>query len=240
MDKREAIKAVSKTASEFTHLPDELKEDRDVVMATVSKLGIMLMYMEPRFQADKEIVMAAVMNFGPAIQFASPELKEDKEVAIAAVRENGRALDHLLAFKRDMDVVTTAVMNHGSNIRYASPELQKDPELINLAIYHGHRPTEEQRAIVARERSSKELHKYDAELLPFDQFKRGVRKNLQERYEHTHTPRSIVGMLNNQGPNISEKIMREISSYGPKPLDRGKFPRSHRIGGKRRKRTKRK
>jgi Domain of unknown function (DUF4116) len=237
MDKEDAIERVTDNPYSYTTLSDELKANRDVVMATVSTMGFMLYDMEPRFKADKKIVMAAVRNDGTAIQFASPDLQEDKEVAMTAVRNNGAALHFLPEFKEDRDVVMAAITTHGSTIKYASHELQRDPDFIALAIDHGHIPTKEQSLIMARERSSKELHKYDAESEPFHQFKRGVRNNLQDRYAHRHTRNSTVGKLNEQGPHISEKILREISSYGPKPLDRGKFPKSHRIwGGTRRKR----
>jgi len=235
MEKREAIDRVSDNAYAYDTLSDKLKEDRDVAMATVSTMGFMLYNMDPRFKADKKIVMAAVRSDGTAVEFASTELKADKEVAMAAVRNNGSALHFLPEFKEDKDVVMAAITTHGSTIKYASHELQRDPDFITLAIDHGHNPTREQRVIVEREQSSKSLHKYDAELAPFDTFERGVRKNLKDRYAQ-HTRRSTVGKLNEQGPHISEKIMRKITSYGPTPLDRGKFP--ERRGG-RRKRTKR-
>jgi hypothetical protein len=101
--------------------------------------------------------------------------------------------------------------------------------MIEFAIEHGHVPTREQTAILLR---------------PYDQFERGVKQDLQQRYE-TATQRqeykkskgaeeptrlhtSKVGILNNQGPNISNKIMQTIRSFGPTK------------GGKRTRRNKRK
>lgn len=226
MDKEDAIKRVTDNPYSYTTLSDELKANRDVVMATVSTMGFMLYDMEPRFKKDKKIVMAAVRNDGTAIQFASPDLQEDKEVAMAAVRNNGSALHFLPAFK-------------------------KDPELIKLAINHHYVPTKEQQAIlvdherqvmVEREQSSIALHKADAESESFDEFERGVKANLKERYKNQEASNPTVGMLNNQGPEIGKKFMGKIRSYGPQ-VDRGKYPAKNPFGGTRRtkrsKRTKR-
>jgi hypothetical protein len=214
-----AIERVTDNPYSYTTLSDELKANRDVVMTTVSTMGFMLYDME-RFKADKKIVMAAVRNDGTAIQFASPELQEDKEVAMAAVRNNGSALHFLPAFK-------------------------KEPELIKLAINHHYVPTKEQQAIlvdherqvmVEREQSSIALHKADAESESFDEFERGVKTNLKERYKNQEASNPTVGMLNNQGPEIGKKIMGKIRSYGA--VDRGKYPAKNPFGGTR-KRTKR-
>lgn len=214
MDKGEAIDAVSDNGYAYTTFPDNLREDRDVAMATVSHMGFML-YDMGLFQGDKKIVMTAVINDGTAIQFASPELQEDKELAMAAVRNNGAALNFLPAFKRE-------------------------PELIKLAINHGYVPTEEQLAIVEqhvmieREQSSMALYKSDAGI---DQVDRVVNADLTERYAREDTP-STFGKLNNQGPNISRKIRNNIGSF--LSSDRGIYPsRDRNKGGKRRKRTKR-
>ena len=210
MDKEEAIEAVSENALVYTTLPDELKEDRDVVLATVRKDGYILIYMDPQFKEDKEVVLAALTNFGYAIHYTK----------------------HL---KGDKDVVTAAIMYDGYNLNSASPELQRDPELITLAMNHGYMPTEEQQEILEREQSSKALHKVDAELAPFHQFERGIRANIRERYEAKEKRPRTVGMLNNQGPDIGEKLMNKISSYGPTRMNRGKYP-SKRGGTRKRRR----
>lgn len=219
MDIEDAIDAVSENALAYTTLPDELKQNRDVVMATVRKDGYILIYMDQKFKEDKEVVMAAIMNFGYAIHYTE-------------------------TLKGDRDVVTAAIIQDSYNFNSASPELQRDPELIKLAINHGYIPTKEQAVIVEREQSSMALHKSDAASAPFHEFNRGVRANLQARYESHKAKRpyhghSTVGILNNQGEPISEKIMHDVSSFGLEPLDRAPFPAKDPRGGTRRKRNKR-
>jgi hypothetical protein len=210
MEKEHAIEAVSENAYAYNTLSDELREDRDVVLATVRKDGYILIFMDPQFKEDKEVVLAALTNFGYAIHYTE-DLKGDK------------------------DVVTAAIMHDGYNLNSASEELQRDPELITLAMNRGYMPTEEQEEILEREQSSKALHKVDAELAPFRQFERGIRANLKERYRGEEKRPRTVGMLNNQGRDISEKLMHEIRSYVATRMNRGKYPKK----GGTRKRTKR-
>ena len=230
MDEHDAIEAVSENALAYTTLPYEMKANREVVMATVMKDGYMLKSVSPTFKGDKEIVMAAVKNYGLAIISASHEMKQDKDVAMAAVMNNGKALNYISStLKGDKDVVMAALRNNGDVFFAASHDLQRNQKMIEFAIEHGHVPTREQTAILLR---------------PYDQFERGVKQDLQQRYE-TATQRqeykkskgaeeptrlhtSKVGILNNQGPNISNKIMQTIRSFGPTK------------GGKRTRRNKRK
>ena len=194
MDKEDAIEVVSENALAYTTLPYKLKQDRDVVMATVRKDGYILIYMDQKFKEDKEVVMAAIMNFGYAIHYTE-------------------------TLKGDRDVVTAAIIQDSYNFNSASPELQRDPELIKLAINHGYIPTKEQAVIVEREQSSMALHKSDAASAPFHEFNRGVETDLNKRYESHKAKRpyhghSTVGILNNQGEPISGKLLYEINSFG--------------------------
>ena len=51
-----------------------------------------LIYTSEELRADKEVVMAAVKNDGFALEYASEELKADREVVMAAVKNDGDAL----------------------------------------------------------------------------------------------------------------------------------------------------
>jgi hypothetical protein len=48
-----------------------------------------LQYASDDLKADKEVVLAAVTQNGNALQYASEDLKADKEVVLAAVTQNG-------------------------------------------------------------------------------------------------------------------------------------------------------
>ncbi|SVC31779.1 uncharacterized protein METZ01_LOCUS284633, partial [marine metagenome] len=81
-DKTEAIAAINDygTGYAFDHMSDELKADKEVIMAAVQENADSLKFASDELKADKEVVMAA----GSALEYASDELKADKEVVMAA------------------------------------------------------------------------------------------------------------------------------------------------------------
>ena len=68
---------------------EELKKDKEVVLAAVRQDGDALKYASKELQKDKEVVLAAVWQHCRALNYASEELKSDKDVLLAAVRQNG-------------------------------------------------------------------------------------------------------------------------------------------------------
>ena len=61
-------------------------------MTTVSRHGWALQDASEELRADKEVVMAAVKQDGDALKFASDELRANREVVLAAVEQNRLAL----------------------------------------------------------------------------------------------------------------------------------------------------
>lgn len=60
-------------------------------MVAVAQKGGKLYYASDELRNDKEFVMAAVAQNGRALEWVSKELKKDKEVVLAAVIQHGRA-----------------------------------------------------------------------------------------------------------------------------------------------------
>ena len=60
--------------------PDELKADKEVVIAAVSNDGNALEYASNTLKADKEVVLAAVSNNGNALELSSAELQNDPDI----------------------------------------------------------------------------------------------------------------------------------------------------------------
>jgi len=106
---------------------DDIRNDKDVVMAAVSKDGSALEFASDDLKNDKEVVMAAVSNDGRALRYASEDLQNDKEVVMAALSNDGRALEYASDdFKNDKEVVMTAVSECGMALEYASDDFKKD------------------------------------------------------------------------------------------------------------------
>ena len=59
---------------------DELKADKEVVMAAVKSKGWALQFATDELKADKEVVLVAIKSDPDAIEYASGSLKNDKEI----------------------------------------------------------------------------------------------------------------------------------------------------------------
>ena len=86
-------------------------------------------------RGDKEVVLAAVKNDARALEFASDNLKNDKEIVLTAVQSKGEALKFASdKLKNDKEIVLTAAQNYGSFLQYASEELKNDREFVLTAV----------------------------------------------------------------------------------------------------------
>lgn len=126
----------SSTAREWLRkAPECAREDRDLVLAAVSKDGLSLLYASPLIKSDREVVIKAVSNNGLALQFASAELRGDRTVVLAAVADNGIALSHAsVELQADHQVVMAAVSETGLALQHAGPNLRSDREVVLAAL----------------------------------------------------------------------------------------------------------
>ena len=66
---------------------------------------IVLQYASEELKGDREVVLAAVNQIGDALQYASEELQSDKEVVIAAINQSINSFRYVNdSLKNDPDV----------------------------------------------------------------------------------------------------------------------------------------
>jgi hypothetical protein len=88
-----------------------------------------------RLKDNKEVVIVSVSNDGSALDFASAKLKDDKEVVFAAVTATGRALRFASERLQDeKDIVLAAISNDAMALQFASARLQDDTKLVLEAV----------------------------------------------------------------------------------------------------------
>ena len=90
---KKCASTVEQDAPSFKHVDNKLKQDRDIVIATVKNYGWMLRELPKKLQNDKDIVLAAIEKDGMALEYASDKLKGDKDVVLKAVLKRKDALD---------------------------------------------------------------------------------------------------------------------------------------------------
>ena len=141
MDKKEALKKIKAGGFYYDHAVDmlsnyeELKADKEVVLAAVKQAGRALEYADKKLQADKEVVLAALKQDGRALQYADKKLKADKNFVLVAVKQNGDALEYAdKKLKADKNFVLVALKQDGEALEYADKKLQADKDVVLVAV----------------------------------------------------------------------------------------------------------
>ncbi len=139
-------------------LSKELKCDKEVIQAALSKHFTAFRYASDALRGDKAFVQAIVESTPMALGYASEALRSDKEVVQAALASNPWVLRYALgaavkaavsqngmflqwaseASRGDREVVQAAVSQDGMALQYASDELRNNRYLVLAAVQrHG-------------------------------------------------------------------------------------------------------
>ena len=136
--------AVTQFGGALEHASEELKNNREIVMAAVrakrsdlddSDPQLALEFASDELKKDCEVVMAAVKTHGLALAYASDELRKDHDIVLAAVQNRGNSLNYALGeLNNDRGIVMAAVMQEGGALIYASQRLRADPVIVANAV----------------------------------------------------------------------------------------------------------
>lgn len=106
-------------------IPEELSNNRELVLDIVRKNCLALEYVSDALRDDYVVVEAAVQQNGMALKFASERLKNLHSLVKSAVLENGRALQYASEVLRgDVEILTCALWSNRTAIEFASHALQ--------------------------------------------------------------------------------------------------------------------
>merc|ERR1712232_810948 len=99
LDRDFILTAVSKPAGGWAladdclpELPNDILEDRQIVLAAVSTAPWVLQHLPHEMCGDREIILAALRTDGSVLHLASDALRGDLEVVSAAVCQAGRSI----------------------------------------------------------------------------------------------------------------------------------------------------
>eukprot|EP00405_Crypthecodinium_cohnii_P054166 CAMPEP_0206625960 /NCGR_PEP_ID=MMETSP0325_2-20121206/65034_1 /ASSEMBLY_ACC=CAM_ASM_000347 /TAXON_ID=2866 /ORGANISM="Crypthecodinium cohnii, Strain Seligo" /LENGTH=382 /DNA_ID=CAMNT_0054150219 /DNA_START=77 /DNA_END=1226 /DNA_ORIENTATION=- len=161
LSKASALEAVNRNGLFLQHASDDLRADREVVLAAVRNRGDALLFANAELQADKELVLEAVRQHGEALPYASKDLRGDRDIVSEAMRTFGQALSYasdelrsvgqgavleavqlcgltlqfaLAPARDDPQVVLEAVRSNGLALQHASERLQGDKDLVLQAV----------------------------------------------------------------------------------------------------------
>ena len=129
-DKEFFLAAISKNPDYALEIAsDQLRQDKDVVMAAISRRGQALRYASDELRASKDVVLAAVSRDGLALQYAMDDMKADKDVVLAAVANKPEALKYAMGgLKQDHDCwIAAQLWKEGDIVRKYSPDCVRIP-----------------------------------------------------------------------------------------------------------------
>ncbi|CAJ1341555.1 unnamed protein product [Effrenium voratum] len=74
-----------------------------------SQQGLTLLYAGEQLKGDRQVVLAAVQQQGCALLFASDSMRSDRAVVLQAIQQNGMALQHASEeLQMDKDLIVEA------------------------------------------------------------------------------------------------------------------------------------
>lgn len=122
------------------YVSDELRNDREVVLAAIAFHPENFYHASNELRADREIVLAAVVGDPINLEFASNELRADREIVMVAVQQKGFDFQNGMVLRYasdelrdDVEVVFAAIRTNPCAIYWASHRLQNDPEVMRAA-----------------------------------------------------------------------------------------------------------
>jgi len=131
-NKEIVLVAVSNNWRALEYASEQLKNDRDVVLKAVRASGLALQYASEELRDDEEVVLTAVENEPNALFSASERLRDDKRIVLEAVRSNGWALQSASERLRDDEEIVLEAIKTNRDIleNYASERLRNNPEFL--------------------------------------------------------------------------------------------------------------
>jgi len=111
MEKKEAIERVKNNGWELDELSDDLKKDKDVVLAATSgnEPGA-IEYADEAIRNDKSVMLPLIIQMPTLMEYAGETLKKDKDFVLTVLKES-----------KENSV------NYA--LEYADESIQSDPEL---------------------------------------------------------------------------------------------------------------
>ena len=139
--KSTAIATVQRYALDLRRLDNNMRADRDVVMAAVKQVGWSLGYASDDLKNERDIVKAAIDQNGLALGYASQEIRKDRSMVMAAINKTGYAYQYACAeLKQDVSVAIAAVKQNQNVFDMMSIRLQRNPDIIEAAFGSAGKP----------------------------------------------------------------------------------------------------
>eukprot|EP01080_Neovahlkampfia_damariscottae_P012335 gene12335-6008_t len=131
----------------YGDIPEELKQDKQVLIFFVSKSPNALTFIPQSFKEDREIAMSSINSSGfnliqhnlklklHPMYHASQELKNDKNFALELINFSAEVFCFLSTdLRNDQEIAHQVILQNGTLIEFASENIQNDKEIASEAV----------------------------------------------------------------------------------------------------------
>jgi Domain of unknown function (DUF4116) len=117
-----AVIEILKMDASFSHyLPDALKDDEEIILASVKRKGLNLQYASDRLKNHEEVVRCAITSCGLALQYAHKDFRMNEEFVMLAARQNPQALAFMHSeLKSKQDFILRLLKSTTLALKYAN------------------------------------------------------------------------------------------------------------------------
>ena len=127
--------AVCKNPWNLRHASEELKNNPEIVLAAVCKEPAALQHASEELKSSYDFSMAVVSKVPKALQFLCEELKNNVDVVMAAISKKPGALEHVCdELKNSYDFAMAVVSKVPVALPYLSEEFRENNEIVMKAM----------------------------------------------------------------------------------------------------------
>jgi len=112
-----------------------LPQDREFITNALARNWQALKFADQELRGEKDIVLAAVRSGGLAIKYASEELQADRDVAIEAVKQTWQVYQKLnKKLRSDSEIAKCATQQDWHSLKYITKDLKTNHDLMRIAV----------------------------------------------------------------------------------------------------------
>ncbi|WP_422410389.1 MULTISPECIES: DUF4116 domain-containing protein [unclassified Endozoicomonas] len=133
-DKDLVLATVAIHPDSLKYVSEELQNVAEVVMLAITKDGCHLQYASPTVQDDEKVVVAAVTNSLGALQYASERIRSDKNIIKTLIAVNINCLMYVNnTVLKDRDYMLDLIQKDSAAFIYVASELKQNAAFIEAA-----------------------------------------------------------------------------------------------------------
>ncbi|EFC48590.1 hypothetical protein NAEGRDRAFT_78386 [Naegleria gruberi] len=126
------VKATNYLTDRIERLSDEEKKDKELIIGHLKISPMSFPFIDPSLKNDIDVVMATVTKHGGVLKLLSPEMKKNKEVVMASKHQGFAYADKTL--QRDIQVILNAAQYFGGILELLDKDLRNDEEIVLQCI----------------------------------------------------------------------------------------------------------